>query len=133
MHKRLKEHEDEYNDRFQELNLEYCAKDKHGFAEMEKFTRERRGEKSEDERFKFTIENQKTVNEKKRDLLNTKVEIEPYITEDVPEDFGFDWWNIFAPFILPQDPSEEQLEKLYKMTEEKEEERKKARELREQR
>lgn len=113
---RTKAIEDDFNDRDRELNLEYCHKDSKGFAEMEKFTVERRGEKTEQERMKFTTDKQKELNKKKRGLLNEEVAVEPYLSKDVPEDIGFDMWSTFAPFVLPNEPSEEQLTQLYEAT-----------------
>jgi hypothetical protein len=106
--------------------LEDEDKDDKGFAVMEKFTQEKRGEKNEEERFKFKIEESKKLAVKQRELLHKKVEIEPFYSDDYPDDLDFSWWNVFAPFVLPElevmDQSEEgreTLEKLYVRTAEK--------------
>lgn len=119
MLKATKPLEDEFVDKERELNIEYCAKDKNGFAEMEKLTVEKRGEKTEQERMKFTTAQQLILNKKKRELLGEQVDVQPHITKDIPEDLGFDKWTVFAPFVLPAEPSEDQLNELYKATEKK--------------
>lgn len=121
MYKKLAKHEDDYNDEQRLLNLEYCAKDKDGYAVIEKFNVESRGEKKEEERWKYTIEEQKKLNKARRDLLNREVEIEPFLTTDYPEDLDFSFWGVFSPFILPSldDLGDEQLQELYKRSEDK--------------
>jgi hypothetical protein len=126
MQKKTAPLEDEYNDEQRLLNFEFCHKDDKGFAVMEKFTQEKRGEKNEEERFKFKIEESKKLAVKQRELLHKKVEIEPFYSDDYPDDLDFSWWNVFAPFVLPElevmDQSEEgreTLEKLYVRTAEK--------------
>ena len=116
---KTKKFEDDFQDKERLLNIEYCSKDDKGYAIMEKYTVERRGEKKEEERFKFTMEKQKELNIKKRELLNEEVDVECYVTDDIPDDLDFNWWSAFSPFVLPEEPTEEQLEKLYKRTEEK--------------
>lgn len=119
VYSKTKKIEDDFQDAERLLNIEHCSKDKDGYAIMEKYTVERRGEKKEEERFKFTMDKQKELNAKKRELMNQEVEVECFESEDVPDDLDFNWWSVFAPFVLPLDPSQEQLEKLYKRTEEK--------------
>jgi hypothetical protein len=119
MFARTKKHEDEYLDKQRLINLEYAAKDEKGYAIMEKFTSEKRGEKKEEERFKFKVEDQKKLQEKQRELLNEEVEIECHVTTDIPDDLDFSWWSVFSPFILPEEPSDEQLEQLYQKTADK--------------
>lgn len=111
--------EDEFQDAERLLNIEHCFKDKEGFAVMEKYTVERRGEKNEQERFKFTAEDQKKLNVAKRALMNEEVDVDCFETEDVPDDMDFNWWSVFSPFVLAVEPTVDQLEKLYKRTEEK--------------
>lgn len=119
MNTKLAKHEDDYNDKMRLLNLTYAGKDDKGYAIMEKFNVEKRGEKKEEERFKFKLDDQKKLNEEQRKLLNETVEVDVHHTTDIPDDLDFQWWNVFAPFVLPEDPSEEQLAELYKRTEEK--------------
>lgn len=120
MHKRLAKFEDDYNDELRLLNLEHASKDDKGYAITEKFNTEKRGEKKEDERFKFTISDQKKLNVAQRELLNKTVQVEQYLcAHDIPDDLDFSWWGVFAPFVLPEEPSEAQLEELYKRTEAK--------------
>lgn len=126
MYARLKPFEDEYADRKREIEIDLCHKDSKGFAELEKFTVERKGEKREEERMKFSAENQKQLQKKYRELLNAVVEVEPYLAvEDVPDDLGFDWWGLFSPFVLPDDVEEGTLDKLYQTTKDKVAEHKK--------
>lgn len=86
---------------------------------MEKFNSEKRGEKKEEERFKFKVEDQKELQKKQRELLNKEVEIECHVTTDIPDDLDFSWWSVFSPFILDEEPTEEQLAALYKTSDEK--------------
>ncbi len=128
MYIKLKPLEDEFNDDDRLLSIKHCAKDSKGFADMEKFTVERKGEKSEQERMKFKLDDQKLLNKEKRDLLNKEVEIDAHQTEDIPKDLGFDWYALFAPFVVPEEPTEEMLKKLYTYTEESDAEQKKRQE-----
>ncbi len=68
---------------------------------MEKF-----GKDDSQERHKLSSENSKIRDKKIRELLRKEVEIDPYILKqyetDLPKDINFDWWNVFAPFVLPE-------------------------------
>ncbi len=80
---------------------------------MEKF-----GKDDSQERYKLTSENMKKRDAKIKELLKKEVEIEgePYLLQDMnnlPSDIGFDWWNVFSPFVLPE-LDDEQAEKLIK-------------------
>ena len=125
MYARLKPFEDEYADKKREIEIDLCHKDSKGFAELEKFTIERKGEKREEERMKFTDVKQKELQKKYRELLNAPIEVDPFLaTEDVPDDLGFDWWGLFAPFVLPEDPEPDTLSGLYEKTKAKQAEQK---------
>ena len=113
---------DELDDKLVFLNLEYAEKEK-GFAQVEKFMKEdRAGNKSEDERYKYSAEKSKQLHKAKRELMQEEVEIEPYdikggdLLDFVPNDMDFHKWQFFAPFVLPEEPPQELFDKLIERT-----------------
>lgn len=119
MYAKTKAIEDVIVEKEREIEVKHCTKDKDGYAVMDKSvvkTRGMNGETREEEntKFKFTTDAMLALGKEKRALLQETVEIEPHITDDIPEDFDFNWWRVFSPFILPDEPSPEQLEELYK-------------------
>lgn len=110
---------EEYSDRETFLNVDFADKDTKGFAAMEKFTRKGPdGKEIEEERYRYTAAKSKELHKAKRELLQEEVDVECYETEGknmleyVPDTMDFHRWQIFAPFVLPEEPSPEVLEKL---------------------
>jgi hypothetical protein len=99
MTNKTKHIQEDYDDAAREINQDLCEK-KDGFFVMEKY-----GKDDEQERFKLNAENSKIRDKKIRELLNKEVEIEPFILKntngELPKDINFEWWNVFAPFVLP--------------------------------
>jgi hypothetical protein len=118
MYGKTKHIEDEASETEREIDIKYCSKDKDGYAVTEKSpvkTRSLNGDVREEEstRFKFTTDALLKAGKEKKEYLQTVVEIEPHLTTDIPDDMDFNWWRVFSPFILPEDPDEETLNKLY--------------------
>lgn len=99
---------DELEDKMTFLNLEHAEKDSKGFAVMEKFTVKRGAEEVENERYRYTAAKSKDLHIAKRALLNEEVEVDCWepqgdLLEFIPDDMDFHRWQIFAPFVLPED------------------------------
>jgi hypothetical protein len=118
MYQKTKSIEDDILEREREIEVQYCTKDKDGYAVMDKSivkTRGLNGETREEEvsKLKFSADNLLASGKEKKALLQKTVEIEPHITTDIPDDFDFNWWRVFSPFVLPEDPDKEILDILY--------------------
>lgn len=118
MYGKTKHVEDEAAENEREIDIAHCSKDKDGYAITEKSpvkTRSLNGDMREEEmsKFKFTADALLKAGKEKKAYLQSIVEIEPHLTTDIPDDFDFNWWRVFSPFILPVEPDKETLEKLY--------------------
>lgn len=124
MYSKTKSIESDLSEKEREIDLEFCSKDKDGFAVQEKSiikSRGLNGETREEEvsKFKFTTDALLAAGKRKRAIMQEEVDIEPHLTTDIPADLDFNWWRVLSPFVLPDEPSEEQLQELYKRSEEK--------------
>lgn len=123
---KTKAHQDEFDDKQAFLNLKHAKLDKDGFALMEKFTRKLpNGTEQEDERYRYTNKEAEALHKAKRASFQETVEVECWevpegqLVEFVPDDMDFNLWQVFSPFMFPEEPTEEVMEKLIARTAEK--------------
>lgn len=85
---RMKCHVDKYYDIEQEIRIDLAEADKDGRLIMQ------------GTQFTFSRENTKELLRRVRELKNEKVQIEPYIATQVPDDLEAIWYEFFVPFVI---------------------------------
>lgn len=115
MYGKTKQYESAYQLQSQKLNLKHCHQN-NGKPIMDTFIIEKKnGEKVQEQRLGFTVDGQIKLNQAQRDLLDKEIEFQEHVCMDVLPDINFRWWAAFSPFVLPENPDEQTLEKLYQM------------------
>lgn len=107
---KLKPIEDELQDKFRDIEIDKAKKDRDGFIEMVKT------EKGEGDKYKYTDQGIREMAKAKRELLNTLIDAPSMVFQNIetelPTNVDFNYWEAFQPFVLPEEPSPELLEKL---------------------
>jgi hypothetical protein len=75
---------DDYNDELSAIKLDHCTQNKDGSLVLSK-------------------EEQKKVNKKNRELLNSEVDAPQFISNHIPKDLGHIEWSLFYPFVLEEE------------------------------
>ncbi len=86
----------DYREKVEDLNIKYCSEDEKGNVETDE-----RGQ------FKFKRDELISRNKDQRVLFKTQTEIEAYHATEVPDDLTQEEKDIFAGFVMPEEPEKE--------------------------